>query len=67
MTTGCPDCDRVQKQTGSFVQLCPKHTVEYLKQAAEVAQNTYLKELKRQSKKDNQENKQEREQDAKRR
>jgi len=52
MNTGCPDCDRVQAQTGSAIRLCPKHTLEYLKYAAEIAQNDYLEELKAQSKKE---------------
>lgn len=51
MKTGCPDCDRVQAQTGSAVQLCPKHTLEYLQQAADIAQREYLEELKAQSRK----------------
>lgn len=41
MNTGCPDCDRVQKQTGSAVQLCLKHTVEYLECSAVKAQKDY--------------------------
>ena len=43
MTTGCPDCDKVQAQTGSPVQLCLKHMVEYLKWSAENAKKDYEK------------------------
>ena len=64
MNTGCPDCDKAQAQTGSAVQLCHKHTLEYLKMSAETAQNDYLEELRKQSRKGTQ---LEREQDAKRR
>lgn len=62
MRTGCLNCDRVQAQTGSSVQLCPKHTIEYLKSCAEKAQNDYIEELRNQSKKGT---KTEREQNAK--
>ena len=41
MKTGCKDCDKVQAQTGSVVQLCPKHTVEYLKWCADNAKREY--------------------------
>ncbi len=41
MNTGCPDCDKVQAQTGSAVQLCLKHTVEHLKWCADNAQKEY--------------------------
>jgi len=51
MSTGCPDCDRVQAATGSVAQLCPKHTLERLKRVAILAQNKYLEELKEQSRK----------------
>ena len=43
MTTGCPDCDKVQAQTGSPIQLCLKHTVEYLQWCAENAKKDYEK------------------------
>ena len=48
MNTGCPDCDRsfAEKQ-----RYCDKHNLEYLKYLAETAQNDYLEELKKQSRK----------------
>ena len=62
MNTGCPKCD-----TTTLIgmrDLCPKHKLEYLKWVADTAQNEYLEELRKQSRKGTQT---EREQDAKRR
>lgn len=49
MATGCPKCD-VTTLVG-MRDLCPKHKLEWLKYEAETAQNKYLEELKRQSRK----------------
>ncbi len=49
MNTGCPDCDRTSLSGTHF---CPKHLLEYLKWIAESAQINYLEELKKQSRKE---------------
>ena len=54
----CPDCN----SRGGIGPRCDKHQLEWLKYEAETAQNAYLEELKKQSRKGTQT---EREQDAK--
>ena len=59
MKTGCSDCDRSWMNKGRH---CDEHYLEFLKYIAETTQNDYLEELRKQSRKGTQT---EREQDAK--
>lgn len=58
MNTGCPDCDKAQKETGNKIEMCPKCYLKYLKWVAEAAQNDYIEELRNQSRKQESERKQ---------
>ncbi|KKK98990.1 hypothetical protein LCGC14_2637210 [marine sediment metagenome] len=43
----CPDCN----SRGGIGPRCDRHQLEWLKYEAEIAQNAYLEELKKQSRK----------------
>lgn len=49
MKTGCPDCDKAQKQAGNNIEMCDKHYLKYLEWIASAAQKDLKAERERQN------------------
>ena len=53
MNTGCPDCDKIQADTGCCGMLCSKHHLEYLGWCIDEAITAYEEARKEYERKQN--------------